>query len=488
MTGNMMGDIGFSTLAAVIPEVYLGVVSMLLLMYGVYRMKYANGFLTVAALVIIGFTLLLVAYGYQGTVVVFNGMFIADRFTAFAKCVILLAGAMVMLLSSGWLTEGKGRPFEFVVLMLLSLLGMMLMVSAGNLLSLYMALEMSSLGLYVLASFERDHAKSSEAGLKYFVLGALASGMMLFGMSLVYGFSGTTSFDTLGKLFAHAEGGVSKGLLVGMVLMVIGFCFKLSAVPFHMWTPDVYEGAPTPVTAFFATAPKAAALALFTRLMLQPFGDLLSQWQPVLICISIGSMLLGALAAIRQTSIKRLLAYSSIGHVGFMLMGLAAGNQVGVQAMMIYLAIYIFMSAGMFGCVLLMQRKGKPVESIASLAGLSQTQPTLAIAISIFMFSMAGIPPLAGFFGKMWVILAALQGGLVVLAVIGVAASVIGCYYYLKVVKTMYFDEPAQPFDTVSPLSLRAAVFIGGAVTLLFFLVPTPLVAQAKAAAQALLP
>lgn len=482
----VMGDIKLTSYVGLLPEIYLCCISMFLLLWGAYRQQKANGCLIFLGMAVFGLTAWLVGVTSHGTQILMNGMFIADGFGAMAKCLILLAGAMVLMLASGWLRENEGRPYEFVILMLFASLGMMLMVSANDLLTLYMALEMSSLALYVLASFNRDHAKSSEAGLKYFVLGALASGMMLFGMSLVYGFAGTTGFTQLHELFAlnHV---VSKGVIVGLVLIIVGFCFKLSAVPFHMWAPDVYEGAPTPVTAFFATAPKIAALTLFTRVLLQPFTQLIDQWQQVIILISIVSMLVGAFAAIMQTSIKRLLAYSSIGHVGFMLMGLAAGNEAGVQAMMIYLAVYIFMSAGAFGCVLLMARNGQYVEEIRDLAGLSQRQPMLALAFSIFMFSMAGIPPMAGFFGKMYIVLAAVSAHLTWLAVVGVATSVVGGYYYLKVVKVMYFDEPAQPFDVPAPRMVTAGIAIAATVTLLFCMLPTPLVAQAKAAAEALL-
>jgi len=487
-----MGDITIASYLALLPEIYLALVSMFLLIYGVWFNPRANGCLIGMGLLALGMTAALVAINYGGRHVVMNGMFILDGFASFAKCLIILATAIVLLLSSGWLREEGGRPFEFVLLMLFAALGMMLMVSAGDFLTLYMALEMSSLALYVLASFDRDNARSSEAGLKYFMLGALASGMLLFGISLVYGFSGTTGFAPLAQLLHHARGitggvPISGGIIVGMVLIITGLCFKLSAVPFHMWSPDVYEGAPTPVTTFFATAPKVAAFALFARVLMQPFGHLADQWQQVIIFVSVASMITGALAAIMQTNIKRLLAYSSIGHAGFMLMGLAAGTEAGVQALLIYLALYIFMSAGAFACVLLMKRNGQYVERIEDLAGLAQTHPARAIAMSLFMFSMAGIPPMAGFFAKFYVVLAAINAHLTWLAVIAVATSVIGGYYYIKVVKVMYFDEPVAPFDAEISLPVRAGVILCAAVTLLFFLSPSPLVMAALAAAEALL-
>ncbi len=480
----MMGDITYNNLSVILPELYLCLSAMALLMYGVYRRIPAYPFMWFG-LIGFAFTGYLAVCRHAGDATILNGMFVASDFTLYAKLLILSAAGLVLSLSSEWLFN-RARPFEFVILMMLAVLGMMLMVSAGDLLALYMALEMSSLALYVLASIERDHTKSTEAGLKYFVLGALASGMMLFGISLVYGFAGTINFAALGDLFAAADGEASKAVLVGMVFIMVGFCFKVSAVPFHMWTPDVYEGAPTPVTAFFSTAPKVAAFALFARLLMQPFGDLFVHWQQVIIAASVLSMIVGALAAIVQTNIKRMLAYSSIGHVGFVLMGLAAGSEAGVQAMFIYLAIYIVMSAGMFGCVLMMRRGGKAVEEIKDLAGLSQTHPGMALAIAIFMFSMAGIPPLAGFFGKMYVVLAALNSDLVVLAVIGVLSSVIGCYYYIKVVKVMYFDEPEWGFDSIHTRMLPLGVTLSAVVTFVFFLFPTPLVTSALTAAEAL--
>ncbi len=480
-----LGDISMNSLYSIIPELFLCVSTMVLLIHGVYCRAKADGISQTLALSVLALTFYFVVKSCDVPHTAMNGMFIADAFSCFSKCLILGAAMLVLLFSSGWLREEGGRPFEFIILMMFAALGMMFMVSAADFLTLYVGLEMASLSLYVLASFQRDHAKSSEAGLKYFVLGALASGMLLFGISLVYGFTGTTGFESLAALFG-AGGEISKAVIVGLIFIMVGFCFKLSAAPFHMWAPDVYEGAPTPVTAFFATAPKVAAFALFTRLLMQPFGDLFSQWQQVIIFAAIASMLVGALAAIMQTNIKRLLAYSSIGHVGFIFMALATGSPEGVQAMLIYLALYIFMSAGAFGCVLAMKRSGEPVEDIKSLAGLSQSQPFMAAIFAIFMFSMAGIPPLAGFFGKMYVVLAAVDAGLIWLAVLGVATSVIACYYYLKVVKVMYFDTPAKPFDTSASFVFRIALMVAVFVTTLFFLLPTPLVTHARAAADSL--
>ena len=471
-------------IGAVKPELFLVIAAIFLLVFGLYAKPKAGGFFLVLAIIAVGITGGLVLCPSALTGVFLNGMFVSNAFTIFAKTLILASGGLVLMLSAGFLKEEGGLAFEFIILVLFSILGMMLMVSAADFLGLYMGLEMASLALYVLASFNRDNEKSTEAGLKYFVLGALASGMLLFGITLIYGFSGSINFATLGELFA-GNAPISKGVILGLVLVIVAFCFKLSAVPFHMWTPDVYEGSPTPVTAFFATAPKVAALALFTRILLEPFAHALHDWQQVIVFVSLASMFVGALGAIMQSNIKRLLAYSSIGHVGFMLMGLAAGSFNGVQAVLIYLALYIFMSVGIFASVLLMKKDGKPLENIKDLAGLSQNNPALAIAISICIFSMAGIPPMAGFFGKFYVVKAAIEANLTWLAVAGVISSVIACYYYLKIIKTMYFDEPAPAFDKESPLLVRAAIIIGAGVTMLFFLVPTPLIDATKIAAGA---
>jgi NADH-quinone oxidoreductase subunit N len=362
---------------------------------------------------------------------------------------------------------------------------MMLMVSASSFIALYMGLELQSLSLYVLAAFHRDSLRSSEAGLKYFVLGALSSGMMLYGISLIYGFTGTTDFTGVAAAVSHGAG---IGLVFGIVFLISGLAFKVSAVPFHMWTPDVYEGAPTPITAFFSMSPKVAAMILFLRAMLEALPGAIHQWQQVVVAISVLSMALGAFAAIGQTNIKRLMAYSSIGHMGYALLGLAAGTQAGIQGVLIYLAIYLVTNAGVFVCILAMRRDGEPVETIADLAGLSRTRPYLAFALMIFMISLSGIPPFAGFFAKFYVFLAAIDAHLYVPAVLGVVASVVGAYYYWRIFKIMYFDEPAQPFDREMGAPLRAILAGSGAFTLLFIVAAQPLVSAASEAAKAILP
>lgn len=465
------------------PEIYLAVASLFLLLYGAYKAPKANVTLVLVSVLVLALSGFLAYDGGAAPQAIFSGMFVSNAFTMIVKLIIIAASILALMLATDWLSAVEGRPFEYAVLVLLATLGMMLMVSAGNLLVLYMALEMMSLSLYVLASFDRDNAKSSEAGLKYFVLGSLASGMILFGASLVYGFAGTINFPTLGGLLANG-GEVSRAVVVGLIFVMVGFCFKLSAAPFHMWAPDVYEGAPTPVTTFFATAPKVAAFALFTRFLYEPFAALHMQWQQVLVAAALLSIAVGSLAAIAQANIKRLLAYSSIGHVGFILLGLASGTQSGVQSVLVYLALYVFMSAGMFGCVLIAGR-----EQIKDYAGLAKTHPLLAATIALFMFSMAGIPPMSGFFGKFFVMLAAIDAGLLIPAVAALVLSVIGAYYYIKVVKVMYFDEPVPQVAPVqtSPLVV-AATAIGAIVTLLFFLWPSPLMELTREAAKVLVP
>jgi NADH-quinone oxidoreductase subunit N len=368
-------------------------------------------------------------------------------FAAFAKALIFFAAAVSILIAPRFFQTTSGddlRP-EYPVLILLSAAGMGMMVSAGDLMSLYVGLELQSLSAYILASFMRRDTRSAEAGLKYFVLGALASGILLYGISLVYGFSGTTLFGGIADAYAQ---GRSTGLLFGLVFVFAGLAFKISAVPFHMWTPDVYEGAPTPVTAFFASAPKVAAIALATRVAIEAMGPAIHDWRQIVIFAALASIIFGAVAAIGQTNIKRLLAYSSINNVGFALIGLAAGGEAGVSSVLYYMAIYVVMTLGSFLIVLQMRGPdGQPIETIASLSGMSRSRPGLALAFAIFMFSLAGIPPLLGFFAKLQVFVAAVDAGLFVFAAVGAAASAIGAYYYLKIVKTMYFDEPGEPFS-----------------------------------------
>jgi NADH-quinone oxidoreductase subunit N len=420
----------------------------------------------------------------------FQGAFVADGFSRFAKILILSGAALSILLADEFFSSLQLSRFELPVVMLLATLGMLLMVSASSFLSLYMGLELQSLALYVLAAFNRDHLRSTEAGLKYFVLGALSSGMLLYGISLIYGFTGSTSFAAIAAATQNigSGGAPSLGVIFGIVFLIAGLAFKVSAVPFHMWTPDVYEGAPTPVTAYFATAAKVASLCLFLRAILTPFPDLVHEWRQIIVFISVLSMALGAIAAIGQKNIKRLMAYSSIGHMGYALLGLAAGTALGTRGVLIYLAIYVFTNLGVFACIQAMQRRGKAVETISDLAGLARNDIKLAIVFALLFLSLAGLPPLAGFFAKFYVFLAAIQAGLLVPAVLGVLASAIGLVYYLRLVKLMFFDEPAEAFDPVSGLGSKAILVLSLLVTLFFIVAASPVITAADAAAKALLP
>jgi NADH-quinone oxidoreductase subunit N len=468
-----------------LPEVWLAASGMALLMTGVFLGDRATRLVLWLALGALAVALVIVVDRAEVQAVAFGGLFVTDGFAAFMKALVLIGAAVTLVMGLGFLRREKLERFEYPVLIVFATLGMLMMVSANDLISLYVGLELQSLALYVVAAFQRDSLRSTEAGLKYFVLGALSSGLLLYGASMVYGFSGTTSFGVLASAFADAP---DIGVVVGLVFVIAGLAFKVSAVPFHMWTPDVYEGAPTPVTAFFAAAPKLAAMALLLRVLLQPFGELAAQWQQIVIFLAIASMVLGAVAAVGQTNIKRLMAYSSIGHVGYALVGLAAGGPDGVRGVVIYLAIYLAMNLGTFACILAMRRQDKMVEQIDDLAGLSRTNPALALALAAFMFSMAGIPPLAGFFGKLYVFLPAIQEGLYALAVIGVLSSVVAAFYYLRIVKVMYFDEPAAAFDRPMGRELAAVVLVSGVLIVFFFMAPEPLLAGAQQAAEALLP
>lgn len=466
------------------PELILACGAMALLMLGVFRGDQSTRLVTLLSV-----GLMVVAGGFvlmQGETRVdtFGGSFVIDAFSHFAKILILLGSSVILLMARDYQRRENMERFEFPILVLLATLGMLMMVSANDLIALYMGLELQSLALYVIASFKRDSERSTESGLKYFVLGALASGILLYGASLIYGFTGTTNFTALAGLVG--EGDTSIGLIFGLVFLTAGLAFKISAVPFHMWTPDVYEGAPTPVTALFASAPKVAAMALFIRVLMGPLPGLSGEWQQIIVFLSIASMVLGAVAAIGQSNIKRLMAYSSIGHMGFALVGLAAGTPEGVQGVLIYMAIYVAMNFGVFGCILAMRDKQGMLENINDLAGLGRTNPMMALALALLMFSLAGIPPLAGFFAKFYVFLAAINAGLYTLAVIGVLASVIGAFYYLRIIKIMYFDAPADAIEAPMSGELRVVVGASALFTLFFFLYPAPILSVAEHAATAL--
>jgi NADH-quinone oxidoreductase subunit N len=482
----MTNPLEIPTLLPALPEIVLALGAMLLLMVGVFRGEQATKGIEGGAVLLLLLTAAIVVWLPAGKLVTFDGSFVVDSFARFLKLLALAGSAAAIVMSSNYLTVEKRGTFEYSILILLSTVGMMMLISAADLIALYLGLELMSLALYVVAAIDRDSVRSTEAGLKYFVLGALSSGMLLYGASLVYGFTGTVSFAGIAK--AAAQGGTSTanlGLVFGLVFLFAGFCFKVSAVPFHMWTPDVYEGAPTPITAFFAAAPKVAGIAMFVRTTIVAFPGILTQWQQIVVFVAIASMALGSFAAIGQRNIKRLMAYSSIGHMGFALVGLAAGTAEGVQGVLVYMAIYITMTLGVFACILSMRRDGQMVENIADLAGLARTKPAMAFFFAMLLFSLAGIPPLAGFFAKFYVFLAAIKAGLFTLAVIGVVTSVVGAYYYLAIVKTMYFDEPAKAFEPM-PHELKAVLAVTGLFNLLFFAYPGPLIEAADAAAKSL--
>lgn len=469
-------------LGPALPEIILALGAIAMVLFGAIKGERSTRLLEYAAIALFGLALVLVLSG-TGKTVTFNGGFVADGFARFMKALTLLGAAAAILLSSDSMRRDGSMRFEFPILIVLATIGMMMMISAGDLISLYVGLELQSLALYVVAAFDRDNTKSTEAGLKYFVLGALSSGMLLYGASLVYGFTGTVNYAGIAAAVQGGKPGL--GLIFGIVFVAAGLAFKISAVPFHMWMPDVYEGAPTPVAAFFAAAPKMAAMAMTVRVFVGAFPGALHEWQQIVVFIAIASMALGAFAAIGQTNIKRLLAYSSIANMGYALVGLAAGTAGGVQGVMVYMAIYLATTLGAFACVLMMRRDGKPVEDIAELAGLSRTNPWMAFALAMMMFSLAGIPPLAGFWAKFYVFLAAIDAKLYTLAVVGVVTSVVGAYYYLRLVKIIYFDE-AKPAFEKGDLGVRAVLLVSAGFVLVLSLAPAPLFNSAAAAAKSL--
>ena len=476
--------IGLESWTLARPEIFLAAVTALLLVYGVVRGESSANFVAVTtSLALLATAVLLFVPYREGTA--FASLFIVDRLTTTMKALVLVGSAVTVLMARAYFERVRAWRFEYPVLVSLATLGMMLMISANDLMALYVGLELQSLALYVVASFQRDSERSTEAGLKYFVLGSVASGMLLFGSSLIYGFCGGTAFVEISKALLDGRAAES-GVVVGLVFVVAGLAFKVSAVPFHMWTPDVYEGAPTPVTALFAVAPKIAAMSLLVSVLMGPFKPLFPQWQQIIVAASILSMVLGAFAALRQQNLKRMMAYSSIGNVGYILLGLASGSEKGIQAVVFYLAIYLVMTLGVFATILMMKRRDVMVENVADLAGLSRSQPAMALALLLFMFSLAGIPPLAGFWGKLYIFMAAVEAKLYVPAVIGVLASVVASYYYLRIVKVMYFDEPAEAIDRPAFGINRAVALVSAFLVAVFSLVPQPLSVVAAAAAKGL--
>ena len=469
-------------LLPLLPELVLACGAMLMLMVGAAVGERSSAVVNGWCVIILAIAAAALMWLPRGPHVMFGSSFVVDDYARFLKILTLIGSGGALILSLDYLTFEKQQKFEYGALFLLATLGMLMLISASDLIALYLGLELMSLPLYVIAASNRENARSTEAGLKYFVLGALSSGMLLYGASLIYGFTGTINFAGIAKA---TQNGASIGLIFGLVFLFVGFCFKISAVPFHMWTPDVYEGAPTPVTAFFAAAPKVAAIAIFARATVVAFPGITQQWQQIVVFVSIASMVLGAFAAIGQRNIKRLMAYSSIGHMGYALVGLAAGTPEGVQGVLVYMSIYVAMTLGTFAVILSMRRDGKYVENISDLAGLAGTHPTMAFFLGMLLFSLAGIPPLAGFFAKFYVFLAAIKAGLFTLAVIGVLSSVVGAYYYLTIVKIMYFDEPVKSFERM-PMLLRLVLGVSGLINILFFAYPAPLLGAATVAAKSL--
>lgn len=466
-------------LALATPELLLGIGAMALLMIGVFIGETSTRVVTGLSVALIALAgIWLIWFPAEGEA--FHGAFVMDPFARLMKILVLIGSGVAIAMSVGFARLENFDRYEYPILVVLATLGMMLMVSANDLIALYLGLEMQALALYVVAAINRDSLRSTEAGLKYFVLGALSSGMLLYGASLIYGFTGHTGFDGIAAAMANER---SLGLVFGIVFILAGISFKISAVPFHMWTPDVYEGAPTPVTAFFAAAPKIAAMAMLVRVVHGAFEPAATDWRQIITFVSIASMVLGAFAAIGQTNIKRLMAYSSIGHMGFALVGLAAGSEEGVSGVVLYMIIYMAMTLGTFACILSMRRSDGMVEEITDLSGLSKTNPMMALMLTAFMFSLAGIPPLAGFWGKYFVFLAAIQAELYFLSVIGVLASVVGAYYYLRVVKVMWFDEPQQGFVGMAS-ELKIVLAVSGLFTIFYVVVAGPMSSVATAAAR----
>jgi len=469
-----------------LPEIIVVIGALVLLLVGVFneergaKMVWGLTMLVIAAAV--GFLI----KDWGTNTILFNGSFIIDDYARLLKIMVLLGGLVTLYMSITYLSETGIFKSEYSVLILFSLLGMMMMISAGDLIALYLGLEVQSLALYVVASFRRDSVRSSESGLKYFVLGSLSSGMLLYGCSMIYGFTGTIYFNEIATASLVA-GAPSLGLIIGLVFLLAGLAFKISAVPFHMWTPEVYEGEPTAVTDYFAACPKIAAMGLLIRVIYSAFPELIDQWQQIIVFIAIASMILGAFGAIGQTNIKRLMAYSSISHMGFALVGLAAGNREGIEGALIYLMIYLVMTVGTFALILSMRRNEEMVENIDDLKGLSQTNLTAAFMLGVLMFSLAGIPPLAGFFAKFYVFMAAVKANLFPLAVIGILSSVVGAFYYLRIIKIMFFDEAKEEF-TQMPSQLKLVLGASGLFVLFYVVYPNPIIEVARVAARALLP
>jgi len=473
----------YKNFPAFLPEVMLVILSLLLLLALAFYNKPQSKFLSIFVSVTLFLILLAEVNIDHDLKFHFSGLFVSDYYTIFMKSLVIGGTLLTFVIAIGKVTIEDEISNEYGLLILFSVLGMMVMISAGSMLSLYLGLELQSLCFYILAAIRRNHFKSTEAGIKYFILGSFASGMLLYGMSLIYGFTGTVGFNEISTLYASHNLNPSFGLILGFVFFLVGLAFKIGAVPFHMWIPDVYEGSPTPVTAFFSVAPKIAAISVFLKVLFVVFADIQNYWQQIIMLLSIASMVVGTFAALNQTNIKRLIAYSTIAHVGFALIGIVAGTEDGIKGVLLYMTIYLFMVVGIFSVILTMRRERIELIEIENFSGLSKTRPFLAAFMAVFMFSMAGIPPLAGFFAKLYIFLPAIESGFYSLVIIGVLTTVVGAYYYLKIVKVMYFEDLSEEIDSPISNQIKSVLLLTGLFTLLFFLNPNPfLLSTAKAA------
>ena len=452
----------------IIPEIFLSFSIFVLLMIGVFLKNSFEIIYRLSILVIISI-LLIIFTGNIDYAKIFNESFVIDSFSSYSKILILISSFFILLITKKNIIDIKNNKFEYPIIILLSILGMFIMVSSNDLILFYLGLELQSLSLYILASFDRDNIKSSEAGIKYFVLSALSSGLLLYGCSLIYGFSGSTNFEQIGILSRD----FNAGTVFGMVFILVGLAFKISAVPFHMWTPDVYQGSPTSVTSFFSVVPKIAGIAIFIKFMYLPFQGLLGEWQYILVFMSIASMILGAVSAIGQKNIKRLMAYSSIGHIGYAIAGVASGTANGFKSTLVYISIYVVMNIGAFGCILLMKRGGKYLEDIDELSGVSKNHPLMSLALLIILFSLAGIPPLAGFFAKFFIFMAVIESEMYILAIVGLVTTVISSFYYIRIIKIMYFDKSKKPFEKFTDYKIHLPIILSCMILVTFFLYPS---------------
>ena len=451
-----------------IPEVFLSLSIFSLLMIGVF-VKNSFNLIYKLSIFLIFLLILIVLNTDDETIKIFKESFVSDNFSLFAKLLILISSFFILIISKKYIVDIKNNKFEYPIIVLLSILGMFFMVSSNDLILFYLGLELQSLSLYILASIDRDNLKSSEAGIKFFVLSALSSGLLLYGCSLLYGFTGSTNFEVIASNTADS----TIGIIFAMVFILVGLAFKVSAVPFHMWTPDVYEGSPTSVTSFFSVVPKVAGIVIFIRFMYLPFQEILDQWKYILVFISIASMILGAVAAIGQNNIKRLIAYSSIGHIGYAIAGMTPGTENGFKSTLIYISIYAVMNIGVFACIFLMKRNGKYIEDIQELSGASKNHPLMSLSLLIILSSLAGIPPMAGFFAKFYVFMAVVESGMFTLAVIGLVTTVVSAFYYIRIIKIMYFDDPKKPFEQLKDFGIYGSLIVSCIFLVSFFLYPS---------------